>query len=98
MSKKIKKKKAIHKKIPEPVEVREKIKLGTRDIFDTCLSFERPVVEMEKKINELRKINHDGIDLSGEIKSAEKKLEKAIQDIFDHLNYKIFCYLPPFLI
>jgi acetyl-CoA carboxylase carboxyl transferase subunit alpha len=86
MSKKLKKKKANVLPPPAPVEIREKIKLGTRDIFDTCLSFERPVVEMEKKINELRKINHDGIDLSGEIKSAEKKLEKAIQDIFDHLS------------
>jgi acetyl-CoA carboxylase carboxyl transferase subunit alpha len=85
-SKKIKKKKAGHKEAVAPVEIRERIKLGTRDIFDACLSFERPVVEMERKINELRKINHDGIDLSGEIQSAEKKLEKAIQDIFDHLT------------
>ena len=86
MTKKTKKKKIVKKQIVAPVEIREKIKLGTRDIFDTCLAFERPVVEMEKKINELRKINHEGIDLSGEIKSAEKKLEKAIQDIFDHLT------------
>ena len=86
MSPKTKKKKSHNKAVLEPTEAKEKIKLGTRDIFDTCLSFERPVVEMERKINELRKINHDGIDLSVEIKSAEKKLEKAIQDIFDHLT------------
>jgi len=81
-----KKKKIVQKEIVSPLAIKEKIKLGTRDIFDACLSFERPVVEMEKKINELRKISHEGIDLSGEIKSAEKKLEKAIQDIFDHLS------------
>ncbi|HOW87301.1 MAG TPA: acetyl-CoA carboxylase carboxyltransferase subunit alpha [Candidatus Omnitrophota bacterium] len=86
MQKKNKKKKSNGKSVPETAEVKEKIKLGTRDIFDACLPFERPVVEMEKKINELRKISHDGIDLSGEIKSAEKKLEKAIQDVFDHLT------------
>ncbi len=81
-----KKKKIVHSEPVAPVIAKEKIKLGTRDIFDACLSFERPVVEMEKKINELRKISHEGIDLSGEIKSAEKKLEKAIQEIFDHLT------------
>lgn len=86
MANKAKKKRSKEKEISEPVLSKEKIKLGTRDIFDACLSFERPIVEMEKKINELRKISHDGIDLSGEIKSAEKKLEKAIQDIFDHLT------------
>ncbi len=66
-------------------EKKEKIKLGTRNLFDVCLPFERPVVELEKKINELR-ASHEGIDLSGEIKSAEKKLEKALKDIFDHLT------------
>jgi acetyl-CoA carboxylase carboxyl transferase subunit alpha len=86
MQKKNKKKKNNGKAISEAAEVKEKIKLGTRDIFEACLPFERPVVEMEKKINELRKISHGGIDLSGEIKSAEKKLEKAIQDVFDNLT------------
>lgn len=80
---------------------KEKIQLGTRDIFDACLPFERPVVDMEKKINELRKIsrggsseNQDdarassqgGVDLSEEIKSAEKKLKDAIKEIFDKLT------------
>jgi len=34
----------------------------------------------------LRKASHGGIDLSGEIQSVEKKLEKALKDIFDHLT------------
>lgn len=69
---------------PEPKK--EKIRLGTRDLSDACLPFERPIIELEKKINELRDSSGEGIDLSGEIKSAEKKLEKALKDIFDHLT------------
>ncbi len=67
-------------------EVKKKIKLGTRNLEDTCLPFERPVVELEKKLNELRTHSGEGIDLSGEIKSAEKKMEKALKDIFDNLT------------
>ncbi|MDD5216763.1 MAG: acetyl-CoA carboxylase carboxyltransferase subunit alpha [Candidatus Omnitrophica bacterium] len=70
----------------EALAKRGKVKLGDRDIFDTCLSFERPVVELEKKIQELRSSTGGDIDLSGEIKSAEKKLEKALKDIFDNLS------------
>ena len=65
---------------------KEKIKLGTRNLIETCLPFERPVVEIEKKINELRASAGSDIDLSGEIKSAEKKLEKALKDIYDNLT------------
>lgn len=60
--------------------------LGTRNLAEACLSFERPVVELEKKINELRASAAQGIDLSGEISSAEKKMEKALKDIFDNLT------------
>ena len=63
-----------------------KIQLGTRDIFNACLPFERSVVEMEKKIHELRKISQDGVDLSEEIVSAEKKLKEAIREIFEKLT------------
>ena len=65
---------------------KEKIKLGTRELTDACLPFERPVVELEKKIQELKTSASEGIDLSGEIKSAEKKLEKALKEIFDNLT------------
>ena len=73
---------------PEPAEQpkRPKVTLGTRALAEACLSFERPAVELEKKLNELRASSSDGIDLSGEIASAEKKLEKAIKDIFDNLT------------
>ncbi len=70
----------------EAIAPKEKIRLGSKDIFAACLPFERSVVEMEKKIHELRKMSHGEIDFSGEIKSAEKKLEKAIKDIFDNLT------------
>jgi acetyl-CoA carboxylase carboxyl transferase subunit alpha len=65
---------------------KEKIRLGTRDLADACLPFERPIVELEKKINELRASSGGEIDLSGEIKSAEKKLEKALKEVFDSLT------------
>ena len=84
--KKIKKKKIDTESVVEPILPKVKVQLGTRDIFNACLPFERSVVEMEKKINELRKMSSDGIDLSGEVNSAEKKLEKAIKDIFDNLT------------
>jgi len=51
-----------------------------------CLPFERPVVELEKKIQELQGTSNEGIDLSGEIASAKKKLEKALKEIFDNLT------------
>jgi acetyl-CoA carboxylase carboxyl transferase subunit alpha len=65
---------------------KEKIKIGTRDIADACLSFERPVIELEKMLNELRSSAEQGIDLTGEIKSAEKKVEKALEEIFENLT------------
>ena len=65
---------------------KEKIRLGTRDPLEACLPFERPVVELEKKINELRASSNGGIDLSGEIESLQKKLEKALKEIYDNLT------------
>jgi len=65
---------------------KERIKLGTRDLFEACLPFERPVLDLEKKINELRESAAEGIDLSEEIKSVEKKLVKALKEIFDNLT------------
>lgn len=64
----------------------KKIKLGTRDLIETSLPFERPVLELEKKIKELRAAAGEGIDLSGEIQSVEKKLEKALKEIYDNLT------------
>lgn len=72
-------------KKPEPLH-KEKVRISGRNLQDACLSFERPVVELEKRIQELKTSNQEGIDLSGEIRSAEKKLEKALKDIFDNLS------------
>jgi len=65
---------------------RGKILLGKRNLFETCLPFEKPILELEKKINELRASSSESIDLSGEIKSVEKKLEKALKEVFDNLT------------
>lgn len=65
---------------------KEKIRVSERNLQDACLPFERPVVELEKRIQELRESGQQGIDLTGEIRSAEKKLEKALKEIFDHLT------------
>lgn len=65
---------------------KEKIRLGEKNLQDTCLPFERPVVELEKRIQELKASSETGVDLTGEIKSAEKKLEKALKEIFDSLT------------
>ncbi len=50
------------------------------------LPFERPIVDLEKTIEQLKEHSKDGIDLSGEIKSAEKKLEKALKETFENLT------------
>ena len=82
-------KKAKKEKTEMPVldqEPREKIRLGTRNLMETCLPFERPILELEKKIDELRASSNGEIDLSGELRSLEKKLEKALKDVYDHLT------------
>lgn len=73
-------------KLNSPIPKREKIRLGQKNLQDTCLPFEKPVIELEKRIQELKSTSQEGIDLSGEIKSAEKKLEKALKEIFDNLS------------
>lgn len=69
-----------------PLLQKEKMGSHGRNIFDACLPFERPIVELEKKILELKSGTNGGIDLSGEIKGLEKKLEKAIKEVFDNLT------------
>src|SRR3989344_9314466 len=65
---------------------KKKVKLGDRDIFTTCLPFERPIVELEKMILEMKAKSSEGIDLSDEIQSAEKKMEKEVRKVFEHLT------------
>src|SRR3989338_2058627 len=65
---------------------KKKIKITDKDIFSTYLPFERPIVELEKTILEMRARHESGIDLSGEIGSTEKKLEKEMRKVFEHLT------------
>lgn len=65
---------------------KEKIKISGKDFSAACLPFERPIAELEKTIMEMKTRSESGIDLSGEIKSAEKKLEKEVRRIFHHLT------------
>ena len=51
------------------------------------LDFEKPIVELEKKIQELRSFVSDKkIDLSSEIKRLEEKLETLKKETYAHLK------------
>ncbi len=51
------------------------------------LEFEKPIYELQKKINELKKFHSEkSIDLSGEIKRLEDKLEHLRRDIYGKLS------------
>lgn len=58
-----------------------KVVLGERSLAEVCLPFERPVIELEKKIEELKSTSGQDIDLSGEVLSAEKNW-KRLSKIF----------------
>jgi acetyl-CoA carboxylase carboxyl transferase subunit alpha len=51
------------------------------------LDFEKPIIELEKKIQELRSFTSDKkVDLSSEVKRLEEKLEHLKQDIYTNLT------------
>jgi acetyl-CoA carboxylase carboxyl transferase subunit alpha len=51
------------------------------------LDFEKPIFELEKKIEEFRQLSaSEGIDLSDEISRLEKKVKKIRDEIFSNLN------------
>ena len=51
------------------------------------LDFERPILELERKINELKSLASDGsIDLEEEIKTLEARLEKLKKEVFEALT------------
>ncbi|HTY45497.1 MAG TPA: acetyl-CoA carboxylase carboxyltransferase subunit alpha [Patescibacteria group bacterium] len=51
------------------------------------LDFEKPIIELEKKIQELRNFVSDKkIDLSSDVTRLEEKLEHLRQDIYGHLT------------
>jgi acetyl-CoA carboxylase carboxyl transferase subunit alpha len=50
------------------------------------LDFEKPLVELEQKIRELRDYSTDSVDFSSDIKKLEKKSEKLRDEIFSNLT------------
>ena len=51
------------------------------------LDFEKPIIELERKIEELRNFtSHKSIDISGEVKRLEEKLDHIKKDIYDNLT------------
>jgi len=50
------------------------------------LDFEKPIVELEQKIKELRDYSTDSIDFSSDIKKLEKKADKLRDEIFSNLT------------
>lgn len=50
------------------------------------LDFEKPIIELEAKINDLRQMGSKRVTLEPEIKRLESKLEKLKHDIYDNLT------------
>ncbi len=50
------------------------------------LEFEKPIVELENKIEDLRKMGSKKVTLEPEIKRLEAKLDKLKHDIYDNLS------------
>ena len=51
------------------------------------LDFEKPILELEQKIEELRALTvREEIDLTGEIKKLEERLQKVKQEIYQNLT------------
>lgn len=83
------KKKNVKKEIKEPeTETTETKKNKPAFASSVCLPFEKPIVDLEKKIQELKSSSSqgEGIDFSNEIESLERKLEKALKEVFEQLT------------
>ncbi len=52
---------------------------------NTILDFEKPIIELEKKIEEMRKYQ-DNLDIREEVKSLEKKVEEMKKSIYKKLT------------
>ena len=52
------------------------------------LAFEQPIAELERKIDELRRLSRDNrkVNLSSELSTLEQKLEQLRRDIYAHLT------------
>lgn len=54
---------------------------------DFILDFEKPIVELERKINDLKELNSGGdIDLDGEIERLEQKHAKLVKKTYTKLS------------
>jgi len=54
---------------------------------ESGLDFEKPIIELERKIEELRSFtSREDIDLTDEIKKLENRLEKVKKEIFDNVT------------
>ncbi len=63
---------------------KEKMKITEKNHSEVYLPFEKPIVELEQMINEMK--SKKEIDLSEEIRSAEKKLEAMTRKTYEHLT------------
>ncbi len=55
--------------------------------MDIFFEFEKPIISLEKKLEELREISSaDGVDLTREIATLEKKLQTLIKDTYSKLG------------
>lgn len=50
------------------------------------MEFEKPLVELDKKIEELKEMSGDSLDLASEIVKLEKKSDKVRSEIFSNLS------------
>ena len=51
------------------------------------LDFEKPIIELEDKIDELKKFTKtENIDLSDEINNLNQRLEKLKEEVFSNLT------------
>ncbi|MFZ3207492.1 MAG: acetyl-CoA carboxylase carboxyltransferase subunit alpha [Geobacteraceae bacterium] len=50
------------------------------------LDFEKPLAELEQKVQELREVSIDNVDIMAEVAKLEKKTEKMRENIFANLN------------
>jgi len=50
------------------------------------MEFEKPLVELDKKIDELREMSGDSLDLAAEVGKLEKKSDKVRTEIFANLS------------
>jgi acetyl-CoA carboxylase carboxyl transferase subunit alpha len=63
-----------------------KIQITDKEFHKAYLPFEKPIVEMEKTIIEMRARHDSGVDLSDEIEGAEAKLDKEVRKVYDRLT------------